>query len=78
MYVRELLLRRHPIGHRVRKLGGDLLLEPGDPDHEEFVEVRLGDGYETQPLQQRMPLVTGLRQHALVERHPGELPVYVE
>jgi hypothetical protein len=36
-------------------------LEPGDPDHEELVEVGLGNGDEPYPLEQRMPLVFGLR-----------------
>ena len=57
----ELLLWGHPVGDGVRELRGDLLLQPGDPDHEELVEVGLGDGDEPHPLQQRVPLVARLR-----------------
>jgi hypothetical protein len=74
----ELLLGGHPVGDGVGQLGGDLLLEPCDPDHEELVEVGLGDGDEPDPLQQGMPLVARLRQDPVVEGQPRELPVYVQ
>ena len=67
-----------PSGMRVGQLGGDLLLETRDPDHEELVEVGLGDGDEPDPLQQGMPLVARLRKYPVVELQPGELPVYVK
>src|SRR5215210_2125936 len=74
----QLLLGGHPIRHGIRQLGGDLMLEPGDPDHKKLVEVGLRDGDEPHPLQQGMPLVLRLRQHALVKAEPAELAVYVQ
>src|SRR3712207_8468329 len=35
-------------------------LQPGDPHHEELVEVAGGNGQEAQPLEQGMAAVTGL------------------
>ena len=75
--AQELFLWRHPVGDRVRELRGHLLLQPRDPDHEELVQVGLGDGDEAHPLQERMPLVAGLLQDPVVEPQPRELPVYV-
>src|SRR5215210_2996012 len=74
----ELLLRGHTVWDGVGQLGGDLLLEPCDPDHEELVEVGLGDGDEPDLLQQGMPLVARLRKDPVVEGQPRELPVYVQ
>ena len=48
----------------------DLLLQPCDPDHEELVQVGLGDGDESHPLQQRVPLVAGLFENPVVEPQP--------
>ena len=76
--AQELLLWRHPVGDGVRQLRGDLLLQPRDPDHEELVEVGLGDGDEPHPLQERVPLVAGLLQDPVVEPEPRELAVYVQ
>src|SRR5829696_891119 len=76
--AQELFLRRHPVGDRVRELRGHLLLQPRDPDHEELVQVGLGDRDEAYPLQERMPLVAGLLQDPVVEPQPRELPVYVQ
>jgi hypothetical protein len=36
---------------------------PGDPHHEEFVEIVAGDGQEAQPLEQGMRLVARFLQH---------------
>ncbi len=55
--------------------GTDLLLESADAFHEEFVEIRPGNGGKLDPLQQRHPLVQGLVQHPLVEFQPGQLAV---
>src|SRR4051794_41456509 len=52
-----------------------LAFEAGHPDHVEFVEVARRDRQEAQPLQQRVPLVLGLRQDALVEGEPGQLAI---
>ena len=46
---------------------GDLLLEAGDTNFEELVQVAGEDQQELQPLQQRVGLIQRLFQHADVE-----------
>jgi hypothetical protein len=46
----------------------DLLLDAGDADLEELVEVARHDAQEAQALEQRHGGVGGLRQHAALER----------
>ena len=53
----------------------DLLLQAGDADLEELVQVRRNDGEEAQPLEQRHRIVGRLRQHAAVELEQAQLPV---
>src|SRR6185503_15566540 len=48
-------------------------VQPGDADHEEFVEVAVEDGEELQALEQRPAAIAGLLQDAPVERQPGQL-----
>ena len=55
--------------------GGDPALQPGDPDHEELVQVGGEDGQEADPLQQVQVRVLGQFQHAGVEREPAQFPV---
>src|SRR5829696_9352458 len=78
VYSGELLLWGHPVWNGVKEIRSDLLLQPCDPDHEEFIEVGLGDRHEPHPLQQRVPLVAGLFENPVVEPQPRELPVYVQ
>ena len=52
-----------------------LLPEARHADHEELVEVRLADGQELQPLEERPPGVPGLLDDPLVEGEPRQLPV---
>ena len=54
-----------------------LLLEAADALHEEFVDIGTDDGDELDPLEQRVVLVLGLGQHALVEFEPRKLAVEV-
>ena len=54
-----------------------LALQPGDADHEEFVEIVARDRQEAQPLEQRMRGVARLLEHALVERQPRKLAVEI-
>ena len=54
-----------------------LLLQPGDPDLEELVDVLAQDGEEAHPLQQRQRLVLRDRQHPLVEVELGKFAVDV-
>ena len=58
--------------------GVELLVQAGDADHEELVEVRAEDRRELQPLEERLVGLLGELEHALVEREPGELAVEVE
>jgi hypothetical protein len=73
--ARQLLRRGQSVRALLDDALGHLVLQAGDADHEEFVEVVGGNRQEPQPLQHRMALVFGLLQHAAVEMQPGELPV---
>ena len=73
----KLLRRRHPVGRALLDPERLVRLQPGDADHEEFVEVAGGDRQEAQPLQQRVLVVAGLLQHAPVEGEPAQFPVEV-
>jgi hypothetical protein len=55
--------------------GRDPPLEPGDPDHEELVEVRGEDCEEADPFEQRLVRVLGKLEDSLVEREPADLAV---
>ena len=57
--------------------GRDLVLQAGDADLEELVEVLAEDGEELGPLEQRHVGVLGQGQDAGVEVEPGELTVEV-
>ena len=48
------LRRRAAVGARVAEAGVDLVVQAGDADHEELVEVRREDRRELQPLEQRL------------------------
>ena len=64
--------QRHP---RRRQPGAQLLLEPGDADLEEFVEVVADDAQEAQPLEQRRRRILRQREDAAVERELRQLAV---
>jgi hypothetical protein len=64
-----------PVGGRLLDAGGDLVLQRGDADLEELVEVRRRDGAELGPLEQRDPALAGELQDAVVERQPAQLAV---
>ncbi len=64
---RELLADAQGVGRVLRGAQLQQLLEPGDADLEEFVEVGGADAQETQPFQQRHARVLGLREHAGIE-----------
>jgi hypothetical protein len=65
--------RRRLSGNRYLIAQPDALLQLGDADLEELVQVARQDAQETQPLQDRNPPVLGLGEHPLVERQNGEL-----
>src|ERR1051326_3334554 len=52
-----------------------LLLETGDADLEELVEVGRDDGDEAQALERRHRVVGRLRQHPALEREDAELAI---
>ena len=64
---RQGLVRQQAVGAGLLAGEGDLLLQAGDADLEEFVEVAREDEEELQPLQERVGLVQRLFQHADVE-----------
>ena len=72
------LARRHPVRSPRVDLALDRLLEPGDSDHEELVEVVLVDRGELEPLQQREARILGQLKDTIIEVEPGELAVEVE
>ena len=52
-------------------------LEPGDPDHEEFVEIARRDRQEPHPLEQRVTRVASFLEYPAVECEPAELAVEI-
>src|SRR3954465_12938787 len=70
----EYLGRAPRVGARVVQAELDRLLQAGDADLEELVEVRRDDGDEAKTLEQRQRLVRGLRQDAPVEGQKAEPP----
>lgn len=75
---RQGLVRQQAVGAGLLAGEGDLLLQAGDADLEEFVEVAREDEEELQPLQERVGLVQRLFQHADVELQLGELAMNVQ
>ena len=74
----ELLMRGQAVGAPLRHRRLDLLVQPRDPDHEELVEVRVEDGEELDPLEQRPARVERFLEDPPVEGEPRDLPVEVE
>ena len=73
----ELLGDREPVRARLVGTEFDSLLQAGDADLEELVQVVRRDAQEAQPLEQRHVLVERLREHALVELEQRQLAVDV-
>ncbi len=71
----QLLGRRATVGGGAGEPRRDLVLEAGDADLEELVEVLAEDGAELGPLEQRHRRVGRERQDPLVEVEPRELAV---
>ena len=69
----ENLRRRRLYGNRYLIAEPDALLQLGDADLEELIEVARQDAKEPQPFQRRNPPVLGLCEHALVECQNREL-----
>ena len=64
-----------PSGEMRAEPGDQLVLQAGDADLEELVEVLAEDGAELGPLEQRHAVVGRRRQDAGVEVEPRQLPV---
>src|SRR5262249_6509403 len=75
---RNLLLRRQAVARDGLVAAAHLLQQRRDADHEELVQVGADDREELDALEQWMPLVPRLREHAGVERQPAQLAVNVE
>ena len=73
--LEQLLRRGTTVGCRSRDAGGHLVLQAGDADLEELVEVLAEDREELGPLEQRYVLAFRHRQHTLVEVEPRKLAV---
>ena len=73
----QLLAGRQPVGRPLLDAERLVRLEPGDADHEEFVEVAGRDRQEAQPLEQRMGGVARFLEHAAVERQPAQLAIEI-
>ena len=71
----ELLRRRAAVGRALGERLAHLADQAGDPHRIELVEIAGADGQEADPLEQRIALVVGFLDHALVEIEPGELAV---
>ena len=57
--------------------GQDATLQPGDPHHEELIQVAGEDGEEVRPLEHGQIRVLRQLEHALVESEPAQLAVEV-
>ena len=73
--VGELLCGGAAVGRRLLDPGGHLVLQRGDADLEELVEVRRGDRAELGALEQGDAGLGGEVEYALVERDPAQLTV---
>ena len=60
---------------RRREPRAELLLEPGDPDLEELVEIVADDAEEAEPLEQRGRRILRERQHPAIERELRQLAI---
>lgn len=74
----QLLIDGHAVWRQAAQRRPRLARERRDPDHEELVEVVRRNGQELHALEQRVRVLLGMRQHALVERQPAQLAVDVE
>ena len=72
---RELLGRGQAVGRGLDDVAGQLLLETGDADHEELVQIRRDDGDELEAFAERHRRIARFLEHAFVEAEPGQLPV---
>ena len=74
---RQLFGHAHAVGAGAERAQLLALLQAGDADLEELIEVRAGDAEKPDALQQRQRFVVHLREHALVEVEKRQLPIDV-
>jgi hypothetical protein len=74
----QFLARRHARGRRGGDAGQDLPADAGHAHHEELVEIRAEDGQELGALEERVPFVLRLFEHATLELEQAELAVDVQ
>ncbi len=77
-YARQRLMRLQAVGARLFAGEGDALLQSGDANLEELIEVAGEDQQELQPLQQRIGLIQRLLEHADVELKLRKLAMDVQ
>lgn len=73
----QLFLGSQSRGVRRGNVGRGQLMQRGHPDHEEFVNVTLGDSQEVGPFQQRVIDIRCFAEDPAVEVNPAELPVHI-
>ena len=71
----ELLVRDLSVAAPDGNAAGRRFLPAGDADHEEFVEIAVGDRQEPHPLEERVSRVACLFEDALVKGEPGQLAI---
>src|SRR5262249_1110738 len=69
------LAGKHAVRAGLANTAQDLLLDAGDPNHEELVQVGAGDRQEFQALIKREAPIARLIEHALVEAEPRQLSI---
>ena len=76
---RQLLGRRQPIRREILWLetGVKLLLQPGDTNLEELVQVRADDRQKLDPFQAGVGPIRRLLQHACIELEPAQFAIEV-
>jgi hypothetical protein len=71
----QLIGDRQAVGADLRRAELEQLLEAGDPDLEELIQIARGDAQELQPLEQWHARIQALRQHPLIELQRGDLAI---
>ena len=73
----ELLFWRKARGISRRDVGRGQFMQGRHPDHEEFINVTLGDSKEVRPFQQRVADIGRLTENPAIKINPAEFPVDV-
>ena len=71
----QLRLRRAPVGGALAEAGGDLILQTGDADLEELIEVLTEDRDELEAFEQGHRRIRRECEHPGIEVEPGEFTV---